>query len=92
VSIGQRFAEAFKPHFGARRARSPRPFTAIEQYPAAMTMLDIALAPAAGGFFKAKSDLRWLEAGRWASRSSPTPSVYPDIEDGERQSTGFVHA
>jgi intein/homing endonuclease len=44
VSIGQGFASAFVPHFGEQRAVSV-PFTAIECYPAAMALLDIALAP-----------------------------------------------
>jgi glycosyltransferase involved in cell wall biosynthesis len=82
VSIGQRFAEAFTPHFGAARAIAT-PFAAIEQYPAAMTMLDIALAPAGrSGFFKAKSDLRWLEAGALGIPVIANPDVYPHISDG----------
>jgi glycosyltransferase involved in cell wall biosynthesis len=86
VSIGQSYAEAFKEHFGPERAISV-PFTAIEQYPAAMTMFDIAIAPAGrSGFHKAKSDLRWLEASALGIPIIADPGLYPDIEDGE---TGF---
>jgi len=86
VSIGQPFAEGFVPHFGAERALSI-PWCAIEQYPAAMTMFDIALAPAGkSGFYKAKSDLRWLEASALGIPVIGHPYVYRDIEDGV---TGF---
>lgn len=86
VSIGQPFAKALEPHFGAARAIAT-PFAAIEQYPAAMTMIDVAIAPAGdGGFFRAKSDLRWLEAGALGIPIVANPDVYPQIEHGV---TGF---
>jgi glycosyltransferase involved in cell wall biosynthesis len=86
VSIGQPYAEAFHAYFGERRAIAT-PFAAIEQYPAAMTMLDVAIAPAgSGGFHKAKSDLRWLEAGALGIPLVGHPDVYPNIEHGV---TGF---
>jgi glycosyltransferase involved in cell wall biosynthesis len=85
VSIGQPYAKAFHAYFGESRAIAT-PFAAIEQYPSAMTMLDVAIAPAAGGFHKAKSDLRWLEAGALGIPLVGHPDVYRHIEHGV---TGF---
>jgi glycosyltransferase involved in cell wall biosynthesis len=85
VSIGQPFAEPFKKAFPNRAVAVP--FAAIEQYPGALTMVDIALAPAGkGGFFRGKSDLRWLEAGALGIPIIADPAVYPKIEHGV---TGF---
>lgn len=85
VSIGQPFADAFKPYFGERAISTP--FAAIEQYPAAMTMMDVALAPAGkAGFHRAKSDLRWLEAGALGIPIIADPGTYPTVVHG---STGF---
>jgi glycosyltransferase involved in cell wall biosynthesis len=82
VSIGQPFADGFKVHFGESRAVSV-PFCAIEQYPAAMTHMDVALGPAGKeNFFKAKSDLRWLEAGALGIPLVGHPAVYSQIRDG----------
>lgn len=86
VSIGQGFAEGFKPHFPERALTVP--WAAIEQYPAAMTMFDIALAPGGvGGWWRGKSDLRWLEAGALGIPAICNPEVYPEVEDGV---TGFT--
>lgn len=86
VSVGRPFAEGLAKHFGEERALSI-PFAAIEQYPCAMTMFDIALAPAGkGGFFRGKSDLRFLEAGALAIPTVADPLVYNRIEPGV---TGF---
>ena len=77
ISIGQAFADYFVPQF-PKRALSV-PFTLVDIYPAAMTMFDIALAPAGpGNFFRGKSDLRWLEAGN---------NTYSVVEVGEQNST-----
>jgi glycosyltransferase involved in cell wall biosynthesis len=86
VAIGQPdYAEPFKPHFGDRALGVP--FTPIEVYPAAMTLFDVALAPAGRGrFFRGKSDLRWLEAGALGIPTIADPLVYPKIEHGV---TGF---
>lgn len=63
------------------------PFTLIENYPAAMTAMDIALAPAGdGAWYQGKSDLRWLEAGALGIPIIANPSIYTEIEDGV---TGF---
>lgn len=81
VSIGQDFAAAFREPFPNRSVSIP--FTLIDQYPAAMTMFDVALAPAGkGNFFKGKSDLRWIEAGALGIPIIADPVVYPDIEHG----------
>lgn len=86
VSIGQPFADELAGRVGSDRALS-LPFGPVETYPAAMTHLDIALAPAGdSGFFLAKSDLRWLEAGALGIPAIADPRVYPDIEPG---ATGF---
>lgn len=82
VSIGQAFADGFKPHFGAERSIAV-PWAAIEQYPSAMTMFDIALAPGgSGGWWRGKSDLRWLEAGALGIPIVANPEVYPEVQDG----------
>lgn len=85
VSIGQPFGEAMSQHFGDRAIAVP--FAAIEQYPAAMTMIDVALAPGGNGsWWRGKSDLRWLEAGALGIPIIANPNIYPKIEDGV---TGF---
>lgn len=88
VSIGQGFAEGFKHAVGNDRALSV-PFTMIDQYPAAMTLFDIAIAPAGHTpFFLAKSDLRFLEAGALGIPVVASRHVYgKTIEDGV---TGFL--
>jgi glycosyltransferase involved in cell wall biosynthesis len=85
-SVGQRFADAFVHEFGSDRALSV-PFTALDVYPAAMTLFDIALAPAGeSNFYRGKSDLRWLEASALGLPTIAHPAVYPEIEHGV---TGF---
>jgi glycosyltransferase involved in cell wall biosynthesis len=72
--------------FDKRRAIAT-PFAAIEQYPAAMTMLDVAIAPGGEtGFHRAKSDLRWLEAGALGIPLVGHPDIYRHIVHGV---TGF---
>lgn len=86
ISIGQPLASQFKQVFGYHRAIST-PFTLIEQYPSAMTMFDIALAPAGqDSFSRGKSDLRWLEASALGIPVIADPVLYPQIEHGV---TGF---
>lgn len=86
VSIGQPFAREFAEHFGEDRAITI-PFTLIEQYPSAMTMFDIALAPAGrGAWYRGKSDLRWIEAGALGIPIIADPVIYPKIDNGV---TGF---
>lgn len=87
ISIGQNYADGFARNLGQERAISV-PWCAIEQYPAAMTMFDIALAPAGkGGFFRGKSDLRWLEAGALGIPCIANPRVYKEVE---HEVTGFT--
>lgn len=81
VTIGQPYAKGFEPQFGARAITVP--FTLIEQYPSAMTMMDIALAPAGkGSWYRGKSDLRWLEAGALGVPLIGDPDCYPKINHG----------
>lgn len=87
ITVGQPYvAEPFTERYGPERALGV-PFTQIENYPAAMSLFDIALAPAGNtAWYKAKSDLRWLEASALGIPVIANPDVYPDIEDGV---TGF---
>jgi glycosyltransferase involved in cell wall biosynthesis len=86
VSVGQPFADWLKHEFGPERCLSV-PFTALEVYPAAMAHFDVALAPAGrGGYFRGKSDLRWLEASALGVPTIADPETYPDIAHG---ATGF---
>lgn len=81
VTVGQSFADVFVPEFGTRAISVP--FTLLDQYPAAMTLFDVALAPSGkGNFFKGKSDLRWLEAGALGIPLIGDPDVYWRIEHG----------
>lgn len=60
------------------------PFSSVENFPSVMTNIDIAMAPAGrSDFFKAKSDLRWLEASAMGIPSVLDPFVYRDVVDGE---------
>lgn len=81
VTIGEPFADTFVQEFGTRAITVP--FTLLDQYPAAMTLFDIALAPAGkGNFFRGKSDLRWIEAGALGIPTIADPDVYWRIEHG----------
>jgi glycosyltransferase involved in cell wall biosynthesis len=86
VTIGTAFASELAGEVGAERCVSV-PFAPLEAYPAAMTMLDVALAPSGGNnLFRGKSDLRWLEASALGIPLVGDPDVYPEIEPGV---TGF---
>lgn len=87
VAIGQPgVAVPFQRELGEHRAVGI-PFTSMESYPAAMTMFDVALAPAGRtSWYRGKSDLRWLEASALAIPVIGDPYVYPEIDDGY---TGF---
>jgi glycosyltransferase involved in cell wall biosynthesis len=57
------------------------PFISIENFPAALTNFDLAIAPAGrGAFYAAKSDLRWLETGALGIPLVADPFVYGDLE------------
>lgn len=83
MTVGERgFVKPFAERYGAQRAIE-LPWTKLEVYPAAMANFDIALAPAGNsGFFRGKSDLRWLEASALGIPVVADPVVYPEIEDG----------
>ena len=86
TSIGLRIAGELQEEFGKERVLS-LPFAPFETYPAAMTLFDIAIAPAGrNNFFRGKSDLRWLEASALATPLVADPLVYPEIQSGV---TGF---
>jgi glycosyltransferase involved in cell wall biosynthesis len=86
VSVGEPFAHAFIERFGPARGLVIG-YAPLDTYPAAMTMFDIALAPAGkSSFFRGKSDLRWLESSALGIPVIADPMVYPDIEHGV---TGF---
>jgi glycosyltransferase involved in cell wall biosynthesis len=86
MTVGEPFASELADEFGEERCIAV-PFSNLETYPAAMANFDIALAPAAPtNFFRAKSDLRWLEASALGIPVIADPEVYPDVEDGV---TGF---
>jgi glycosyltransferase involved in cell wall biosynthesis len=86
ISIGLPFAKSIAPYVGEDRCISI-PWTSIETYPSAMSMFDIALAPSGGGgWYRGKSDLRWLEASALGIATIARPSTYPEIEHGV---TGF---
>jgi hypothetical protein len=85
VTIGQPFADELAGRFPGRTLSLP--FGPLETYPAAMCHFDVALAPAGdSAFFRAKSDLRWLEASALGIPAIADPVVYPDVEHGV---TGF---
>jgi glycosyltransferase involved in cell wall biosynthesis len=76
------FASALAERFGAARCIG-LPWGPIETYPAAMSSFDIALAPVAPtASFRAKSDLRWLEASALGVPTVADPALYGSIEDG----------
>jgi glycosyltransferase involved in cell wall biosynthesis len=83
MTVGERgFVAPFAERHGAQRAIE-LPWAALEVYPAAMANFDIALAPAGNsGFFRGKSDLRWLEASALGIPVVADPVVYPEIEHG----------
>ena len=64
------------------------PFVLIELFPGVLCNFDIAIAPAGKNhFFRAKSDLRWLECGALGIPLVADPFIYRDID---HQVTGLV--
>jgi glycosyltransferase involved in cell wall biosynthesis len=60
------------------------PFVPIENVPSVLCNIDIAIAPSARGkFFRAKSDLRFLEFGALGIPLVADPYVYTDVKDEE---------
>jgi glycosyltransferase involved in cell wall biosynthesis len=60
------------------------PTTPIESYPGALANMDVVLAPAIhNDFFRAKSELRWIEASAMGIPVVGDPFLYSHIEDGE---------
>jgi Glycosyl transferases group 1 len=88
VSIGQRFADALADSGTVAPERCLTiPGMLPEQYPAAMSIFDLAFDPAGRApWRRGRSQLRWLEAGAWGIPLVGDPRVYSGIEDGV---TGF---
>jgi glycosyltransferase involved in cell wall biosynthesis len=82
VSIGDPgIAQALQSIVGDRALGLP--FMPLENYPAAMATMDIALGPVGeGNWYRAKSDLRWLEAAALGVPIIADASLYSEIEDG----------
>lgn len=59
------------------------PFVLMELFPGVLCNFDIAIAPAGrNNFYRAKSDLRWLETGALGIPLVADPGVYSGIKDG----------
>jgi glycosyltransferase involved in cell wall biosynthesis len=81
VSIGVSVADALAEVAPERRMTIPP--SLLECYPAALSLLDVALAPTDGSrAFRAKSDLRFLEAAAVGAAVVGDPRLYGTIEDG----------
>lgn len=87
VSVGDPgIAQAIKPVVGEGRSIGV-PFIPLENYPAAMAMMDVALGPVGdGNWYRAKSDLRFLEAAALGIPIVADERLYYDIDEGV---TGF---
>jgi len=87
ISIGQNFAEAMSQRGVDQKRIIGIPWTSIELYPNAMTLFDIALAPARdSNWYRAKSQLRYYEAAASGACTVGTGWLYDEIIDGI---TGF---
>ena len=89
VSMGLPVAELVK----RPRQTLGLPFIAIENFPAALTNFDLAIAPAGrGNFYAAKSDLRFLETGALGIPLVADPFVYDSVVDEETGLLAFTSA
>ena len=80
ISVGLPFANEIE----APGRTYALPFVPIENVPAVLCNFDIGLAPAyPNDFFRAKSDLRFLECGALGIPVIADPLVYSDIIDGK---------
>lgn len=83
ISIGQGFANELAQCGVPSQRIVAIPWTSIELYPNAMTMFDIALAPAReSGWYKAKSQLRYYEAAAVGAATIGTGWLYDEIIEG----------
>jgi hypothetical protein len=81
VTIGEPYASLLDRRLHDRAHAIP--FATIENYPAALTNFDIALAPAGkGNFHRAKSDLRFLEASALRIPVIADPEHYTCVRNG----------
>jgi glycosyltransferase involved in cell wall biosynthesis len=82
MSVGEKFAHRLYDRVGEERAVA-LPWIDLDSYPSAMANFDIAIAPAGrSNYFRAKSDLRWLEASALGVPVVADPFVYGGIEHG----------
>jgi hypothetical protein len=88
ISIGQPFADVLAEMGVVAPERCLSiPAMLPEQYPAAMSIFDIAFDPLGRRpWRRARSPLRWLEAAAWGIPFVGDPRIYPDVEPGR---TGF---
>jgi glycosyltransferase involved in cell wall biosynthesis len=84
VAIGQAgLAHPIGQILGDDRRAIGIPWAPLECYPAAMCMMDIAIAPSGDtSWYRGKSDLRWLEASALGIPTIADPVVYPEVEHG----------
>jgi glycosyltransferase involved in cell wall biosynthesis len=87
ISIGQQFASEFQARGIEQKRLVTIPWTSIELYPNAMTMFDIAIAPAREtNWYRAKSQLRYYEAAAVGAATIGSGWLYDEILEGI---TGF---
>lgn len=86
ASVGQKFADALPEKYAGRIMSLP--FMPLENYPAAMTLFDIALAPThETNFSRGKSTLRAMESAALGIPTVASPHYEDVVLDGQ---TGFV--
>lgn len=80
--VGLDFVQEMKKELQERSVHIP--FVLMEIFPGVLCNFDISIAPAGKNhFFRAKSDLRWLECGALGIPLVADPIVYPGIENGK---------
>ena len=80
TSLGVDYASAIEPYHPNRTLSIP--WVPIENYPYALTNMDLAICPAHDSkYFKSKSDLRFLEASALGIPTISSPITYGDHKD-----------
>jgi rhamnosyltransferase len=81
VSCGAQYADEIAKEHPTKAISIP--WTTIENYPYAISGFDISIAPSHDSkYFRAKSDLRWIEASAIGIPVIANPITYPFVEDG----------
>ncbi len=88
ISLGEAYADAMADSGAVQPERCLAiPLVLPDQLPAAMSLFDISFDPMGkAAWRRARSPLRWLEAGAWGIPFIGDPRIYPGIEHGV---TGF---